>query len=208
VDIYYISLPNHFKTGVKNGIWAHLLTNKSYQVFYGKKYPFEVEFPSVNKFNNKYFQSLSYKLIARRYTNDVDYHVNNQIGFDTVMIYNDTQSSGLGKIIKETKNDMFQACRQPKFNKDSFNIVATSTDGFWSLNNFWNNVKDECNGIPIFKHDCNEIEKIPNQKAMNFEPTWKDRLRGDWFLIRLSYIKDTRYKIIFKWANIKATYYA
>ena len=47
---YYISHNDYFQTGMstidtqQSGLWSHLLTNKSYQVFYGQRYPWTIEY--------------------------------------------------------------------------------------------------------------------------------------------------------------------
>ena len=80
---YYVNHNNYFQTGINNssdptefGIWSHLLTNKSYQVFYGKKQPFVVEYPIKEEFVTKTLSSVQLWTEARRYHNEYDYFEN------------------------------------------------------------------------------------------------------------------------------------
>lgn len=206
---YYISYDNYFRTGlnesnngttVKTGLWSHLLTNKSYGVFYGKKYSWSVEIVTKEQFNQKIMSSVNYWLDSMIYHNDYDYAQNTDIGLDSAIVYNNTNNSGKLNLVKRKENSRFQYTQYPKYNNDgSSDILASFDEGSWRFNDFFNRTINENNNVPIWNYDINAIDKVINPKAVSFKRTWMDRLRGDYFLIRFEGGSDTRYKQIFKW---------
>ena len=71
------------------------------------------------------------------------------------------------------------------------------------LNYFYNRVRREGSHLPIWNWDDNGIHKILNPDSISFNSKKVlERLRGDWFLIRLTYDKDSRFKQYFKWTMI------
>jgi hypothetical protein len=201
---YYVSLQNYFQTGinaetVEKGIWSHLLTNQSFNVFYGTKYPFIIEVPSKSKYVNKILSSIEYWNETRRYT-DVDYTNRTDIGFDRVTIYNNRVNSNLINLVTEIPNNRQQRASYPQFLPNSSNILQTPDDGKWTFNQFYNRIKDNTNNIPVWRNDPNEIDKTINQNAMaTIQRGVRERLKGDWFLSRFEYDKDSRFKFICRW---------
>ena len=211
---YYIPYNNYFQTGVnfgnddtEIGLWSHLLTNRSFRVFYGKKYPWRVEYPVKEELVNKTLDSIQYWLDSRRYHNDYDFAENRRIGFDKLWIYNNSQNSGELRLNRQTS--LRDISRFPKTSADGTyqDIMVTETDKRWNVNDFYNRVKNEFNNVPIWNWDCNQIDKTINPKAVSFKGRKRERLRGDWFLIRLEQDGDTRYKTIFKWGVNKENIY-
>ncbi len=207
---YYIPYFNYFQTGVNYsadsteiGLWSHLLTNRSYRVFYGKKYDWVVEVPVKEGFVNKQLHTVKYWMDSRRYHNEYDFAENRLIGFDKATIYNHSNNSGELNLITEKKNDLSQKLRYPIQNVGSTDILATENDKQWSFNAFYNRVKNENNNVPIWNFDCNALDKTINLSSLDYKQTWLDRMRGDWFLIRLTKSDNTNYKSIFKWLLTK-----
>ena len=68
---YYIEHQHYFQSG-KNyssesqeiGLWSHGLTNQSYQVFYGKLYPFVIEVPVREQYVNKILTNYQYRILG------------------------------------------------------------------------------------------------------------------------------------------------
>ena len=211
---YYVPHHNYFQTG-KNfsadsselGLWSHLLTNKSYQVFYGKKYGWLIELPIKERYVNKTLESVNYWMDTRRYHNEYDFAEHRRVGFNKAWIYNHSNNSGLLNLVPERSNDISQRLDYPVINKYSTDILATENDHKWSFNYFFNRTKNELNNVPIWNYDINQIDKIINRKAINYNDCWNDRLRGDFFLIRFAQDKETRFKFIFKWLNGKELLY-
>ena len=210
---FYIPYDNYFRTGVnpsnnnvttdnikETGIWSHLLTNKSYGVFYGKKYPWTIEFVTKELFTQKIMASTQYWIDSLRYHNEYDYSQNTDVGLDRLMVYNNTNNSGVLNLIKKEENNRFQYTQYPKYNKDgSSDILAAYSEGSWRINDYFNRVINVNNNVPIWNYDITAIDKTINAKAVTFKTSWLDRLRGDYFQLRFEGGSDTRYKQIFKW---------
>lgn len=200
---YYVNHPNFFHTGLNfgqsSGLWSHLLTNQSYQVFYGKMSPFIVEIPDVDNMKKGIFSVFDYDMDSRRYHSRVDFATKRIVGFNKMTVYNETNSSGLMNLIPSDKNDMRQKLIYPKTNHDSRDVLVTEDVLRWSINDFFNFVRNDLNNIPLFNKDENDIIKTVNMDAMSYSTMWHDRLKGGWFLIRLENDVESRFKMIFKW---------
>jgi hypothetical protein len=204
---YYISHNNYFQTGVNEakdsselGLWSHLLTNKSYQVFYGKKQPFMVEYPIKEEFVTKTLNNVQIWTEAKRYHNDYDYATSIGLTFNKSMIYNNIVCSGNLNLIPE-KTKTSNSKNYPKTNlNNTQDIMITNPDGFkWNYDYFYNRVKSNTSNIPFLLQDKNQIDKFVNTTAVSFKgKALLERMVGDWFLNRLTYDKDTRYSLALK----------
>lgn len=201
---YYINKLDYFQTGIntegsEKGLWSHLLTNKSYGVFYGKKYDFEIEYPVKSEFVSKVLNNVELWTEARRYKGEYDFDLNNEITFNESIIYNNYHNSGKLELIPQ-KNNLFSK-GYPKTIGDKQQILITNKDNFkWGYDYFFNRVKDKSNQA-MFITDANNIDKQINPQVVKFKgKTVLERLRGDWFLNRLTYNKDSRYSLTFKFA--------
>jgi len=212
---YYIEYNNYFQSGMnfatdssEEGLWSHLLTNRSYQVFYGKLYPWRIEYPVKEQYVNKKLESIQYWLDSKRYHNDYDFAENREIGFDKLWIYNNSEITGELRLNRQkTIRDI---SKYPKTAPDGSyqEILVTEYDKRWNVNNFYNRTKDENNNVPLWNWDANQIDKTMNTKAVSFKgKRIKERLRGDWFLVRLEQTLESRYKTILKWGISKEDIY-
>jgi hypothetical protein len=212
---YYIEYNNYFQSGMnfatdssEEGLWSHLLTNRSYQVFYGKLYPWRIEYPVKEQYVNKKLESIQYWLDSKRYHNDYDFAENREIGFDKLWIYNNSEITGELRLNRQkTIRDI---SKYPKTAPDGSyqDILITEYDKRWNVNNFYNRTKDENNNVPLWNWDANQIDKTMNTKAVSFKgKRIKERLRGDWFLVRLEQTLESRYKTILKWGISKEDIY-
>lgn len=205
---YYIEHMSYFQTG-KNfaadfrevGLWSHLLTAQSYQVFYGKKYPFMIELPVRDQYVNKILSNIQYRMESRRYHSEIDFAVRRSTGFNKAWVYNHRDNSGLLNLIPEEKNNWAQKLRYPRVENGGTSIIASEVDDKWMINDFFNRIKNNENNIPQWVKDVNDIEKEVNGDVVYYNSVWKDRLRGDWFLIRYCNDVETRFKMIFRWQS-------
>lgn len=202
---YYIGFNNYFKSGLnvttdasERGLWTHLLTNKSFQVFYGKRYPWTIELIQKESFTNRVVDSVNYWLDTRRYHNEYDFSEDRGVGFNKAYLFNHSNNSGLMELIPENRNDRSQFAQYPKYLSDRIEILATQNDKSWSFNHFFNRVRNEYNNAPIWLSDNNNLDGSINPRAIDYSATFKDRLRGDWFLTRLIQDKTSQYKFIHK----------
>lgn len=198
---YYVSHNNYFQTGVnsddnKSGLWSHLLTNKSYLVFYGSKHSFDIELPLKAENVTKKLEAVTLWTEAIRYENAYDTNINNTLTFNKSLIWNNVGCSGQMNLIPQ-KNNLKDNKNYPKTNSDNTqDILISNKDNFqWSYNYFFDRVKS----TPFLNNDKNQINKTVNNYAIAFKGNKVlKRLNGDWFLNRLSYDKDSRYKLMLK----------
>ena len=212
---YAIAYNDYFQTGInyrqdasEQGIWSHLLTNKSYQVFYGKYYPWEIELPIKNTYTNNVLQDLKIWTISKRYHENFDYAVWRKKSFNKLVIYNQTNNSGLLHLNYE---DSFHKSKYPlKISSLEQGIPATHFDEQLWINYFYNRVRNEENHLPIWNWDDNEINKQLNPSMVSFDYKGKrvlERLRGDWFIVRLIQDNTSQFKHYFKWMVSKEQSY-
>lgn len=213
---YYNSLIDFFQTGInfgedssEEGLWTHNPMISSYQVFYGKKYPFEIEYPIKSNGANSFLEDVSFFLETRKYYNYYDSTNIFGKGFNKSYIYNHFQHSGMLNLVKQESNNMHQWSQYPKYNYDSIDILQSETEvgGYWSFNNILNHVKNERSGIPIFLNDVVNVNKEINIIAMDYRKRLRDRIRGDYFLVRLIQDDFTQYKMLFKLGKVNRQYY-
>lgn len=196
---FYIGLNDHFQTYHSDEIWSHLLTNQSFCVFYGKKEPFIIEVPIVNENANKVLESVKMEIESKRYQNKWDFTQLKDIGFNKSIIYNNTNNSGLLNL--KQRKSLKEQVKYPITNNDnSQDILYTSQDGEHTFNYFYNRVINQDSNIPQWLNDINKINKTINPLSVNFNFKKKlnERLRGDYFYVRLIKDDDSRYNVILR----------
>lgn len=200
---YYVDFIDSFASGMNgpdSSLWMHGLTNGSYQVFYGKLYPFIVE--PVVKFEEqlKVLNSLEFDSEVKRYSSEFDYVIKKQIpGFNKAIIYNDWYNSGFLNLVKVDKNDFSLVGKYPKKNFNSWDIEIAAADYKWRFNQFCALNKPNTE-IPMWLYAGNNAEKTLNPQAFNYLQTNYviPKLRGQWFKSRLINDAFSNYKITFK----------
>jgi hypothetical protein len=204
---YYINHNSYFQTGRNSaidsqelGLWSHLLTNKSYQVFYGKKQIFTVEYPIKSDYTAKRLKGVKLWTEAKRFANDYDFSVTPNLTFNKSIIYNNVGCSGQ-LLLDIQEANLFKVKDYPKTNSNNTqNILITNKDNFqFTYDYIFNRVKYNTTNIPTFLQDKNQIDKQPNPAVIKFygiNPLKK--MEGDWFLNRLSYDTDSRFSLALK----------
>ena len=211
---YYINYHNYFQTGLnfpedssEFGLWSHLSFLSSYQVFYGKLYPFTVEYPISTKMTNSVLHSIDYWLDVRKYYNKYDFADVYGVGFNKAVVYNNQQNSGYLNLVPQEKNNMPQMMQYPKHNSDNIEVLQTELQGKWSFNYLYNLIRDEKSGLPIWSANCSQTEKILDNRLLDYRSNYKDRLRGDYFLVRMTQDAESRFKLLFRFATETRDYY-
>ena len=211
---YYLDYNTYFQTGLNNsadptelGLWSHLLTNKSFQVFYGKKYPWMIEYPIKNDFVTKRLENISLWMDVKRFHNEYDFAYDKDITFNKAWIYNNREHSGELNLVPQTS--LRQARRYPIRNNDNTqDILITNQDHNWTFNYIYNRTKSEDSNQPLWNWDCNQIEKTVNDKAVSFYgKKVLEYMRGNWFLVRLEQNATSQYDLTLNWATNKNELY-
>lgn len=203
---YYISHNNYFQTGLnyyKNSyretLNNHLLTNKSFKVFYGEKFPQIVEVPIKSTYETKVLESVKINVEAKRFQNEYDYAVNKDLGFDAAVIYNATNNSGkLNLKLQKNPNDI-KDYPKTSLDKKTQEILYSSQNGHHSFNYFYNRVRNQDSNVEQWVNDRSYVDKEININAVNFKGSERlDRMRGEYFILRLINEKDSQHQIILK----------
>jgi hypothetical protein len=206
---YYIGHENYFQSGINYtrpgadslGVWNHLISNKSYQVFYGKLYPFITDVIVQEQQFNKQLQSLEYQADFLRFQNDYDYYYNPGVTFNRMVIWSENQNSGNLVLVPQVKNDLSQAIRYPITNVDSTTVLVTRKENSWRVNQFCDLVADKYSNVPPMTYGCSTYLKEVNPDAIKYNKVTFQRqhLVSDYFTTRFINDEYSNYKIINKW---------
>ena len=104
--------------------------------------------------------------------------------------------------------------RMQKVSSDIFNttkIIDTNSstiqlhkaDNIHKFNQFYDITKDANSNLSLHEYDASNVHKNLNSDAIDYTKIndifTSKRLKGDYFNIKLSNTKNSRYKFIFKW---------
>lgn len=191
---FYIEHLDYFDSGIENGIWRHNITNKSYQRFYGRLYPFIVE--TNTKFDSLYhhIKNVNYSVDVIQYMNKYDKIHRIDKSFNKAIVSTSRGTSGLLNL-KNVENNLYLENKYPILARSSSDILLTKKEGFHKFNQFRNIVRHP--DIPIWKRVNNGYFEELNPDALNgLGPT--DTLVGDQVKVRLIQDKEDKYQFIFK----------
>lgn len=202
---YYISHNDYFQTGMstinvqQSGLWSHLLTNKSYQVFYGQRYPWTVEYTLKRSNNVLFLNTLAYQAESLRYSNEYDYALVDSTVFNKMWIFSPNQNSGELRLVKNN-GTLSQISNYPKTSGDGKyqEILVSNTFNEYSVNYFYNRVVNNYSNTPLWFWDENQIEKEVNTSVVKFfgKPIL-DNIRSRTVNIRLSNTEESRFRHLF-----------
>lgn len=203
---YYVPQKDYFQSGKYSKLWNHLLTNKSFQTYYNVLHPFEVESITKTDLNSKILSAVSFRSDVLRYENSYDWRSVDRT-FNKCIISSTNQTSGLLDLDKKDKKDLSTLITAE--NKgNSISVPLSHVDDMWRFNKFSDVTKDANSTEPLFEYDCNNVTKHLNIDAIDYSKPFdmlnKTRLRGDWFKIKLSADRYSRYKILYKWLSDKS----
>lgn len=211
---YYVSNFDNFQVGYNWGqdretMWSHLMGNKSYQVFQGRLYPFIIEAVVPNENANKFLDSISLNVEAKRYQSQWDYSQWRGIGFNKAIIYNNTQNSGVLNLVEQKTISDVRNYPKTNFLGTEQDILYTSKDGKHTFNYFYNRVINQQQNIPNWLWDINMVNKTINPKAVTFKGIRPilERLIGEYHIVRLINDKESRFEITLKNTINTETFY-
>lgn len=199
-ETYFQSGINYSTTGDSNelGLYSHLLTNKSYTVFYGKKYPFIIEFVTQDDLTNYNFNNLQWQSDYLRYESNLSWSKINDITLSHLVAYNQNQSTGLLNLVMKQKNNLFQTLQYPRIENFATSILTENVENFQKANQFVDISLN--NGQSLMIYECGNPYKTINQKSISLQPVfYKNYLQGDYFICRFEDRVTSNYKILFKY---------
>ena len=196
-EVSSLDLINNYTEISTGQIWKHLLNTTKYNNYYGKIYPYIIEYPFAYQYQDEILQNVQdysrvYKHIKDPFNSFTDFEkveVNNE-WFNKAVLYNGQQSSGILNLVPKPINNLKEYVGYPKFNLDSKSILYTKSDNLYQYNTFWSVVKNTSE--PLFIKSCENlsIDKEVNQNNMDYSSRSfkKEPLRAKYLKIR--HIKD------------------
>jgi len=202
---FYINVPDKFyswKYG-SDAIWKH---NKKghYQTFYGKLYPFILEYVSLsNLLSTRIWDYLTFLVESKRFDFTTNEFVDvNDVFFNKLIAYNSRQCTGLlNTKLKNnylTENYLYQQVENLTGNE----ILVDRNERNWSLNEL-RDVRTDYSK-PIFISELSSlqneyfIDKIVNTATINFDKDWTqlESFRDKYLVVRLIFDKFADTKMI------------
>lgn len=203
---YYVDNVDYFQSGLNSDastLWSHNVTNKSYQVYYGKLYPFSVEIVSTPMMIGGALNSVEFLTDALRYHNQNDYFYNRNVTFNKAVITTEYACSGQLELNVRDEENLFQSISYPKVEDNKIQILVTNVNGIWRFNQFWDTVTSQNNNLPLFKNKCSNAEKEVNTLALNYykPDELKQKIRGRQSKILFTNDIHSNYKLLFHLAQ-------
>lgn len=202
---YYINHNDYFQTGINQtadetefGLWGHLLTNKSYQVYYGKRYPFILEYQLKRTANNIYMNTVAYKMDVLRYHNEYDF-AEVEGGFDKLWISSVNTNSGELHLVPNT-GQLSLISKYPKTaaNGSFQEVLVSKSHNEFTVNYFYNRIQKSYTNVPHWIWDKNQIDKTINTNVVKFYgQSILTPLRTPVPSIRLEQSKESRLRYVF-----------
>lgn len=171
---WIIQTENHFTTVKNNSLWKHNERCDLYCNFYGKDYPWEIEFIVNNGLQNKILHSIEWNLEAFKYNNLCydPFHILNW-NFDEAYVFNTEQNSGLLKLKLNENTRISEVNKYPIFGTNSVQVVYDKEEQKYRLNQFSDLTKDRGefskNEIPMWVTQCNGYRKVLNDRYINYK---------------------------------------
>jgi hypothetical protein len=139
----HMSGKNTFLTIKDNGIWRHNDRCDSFCNFYGRDYPFEIEFQIDTTPAVVTVRSVEYLMQVHEFADNCRdrFHVLD-FNFDEAIIYNSEQVSGLLKLNIEPKNDVRAINSYPIVGLNDVEILYSKEEQKYRFNQFWDVTRD------------------------------------------------------------------
>jgi len=198
---YYIPHQNYFQTGINQstdstefGLWSHLLTNRSYQVFYGKKYPFLVEYMLKREYGEILLKTVGFEMEVMRYHNEFDVAQIEDKPFNKMWIYSPFTNSGELRLVPNT-GQLSLISKYPITAPDGSyqEVLTTKVHNEYTTNYFYNRMISHKTNQPTWIWDRNQINKTINQDIVKFSgKNVLEPMRSNVFTIRLEQSLESR----------------
>ena len=209
---YYISHQNYFQTGLNNpsdeaeiGLWSHLLTNKSYQVFYGKRYPFLVEYMLKRTYGDLLLKTVGLDLEVYRYHNEFDMAIIDDKPFNKLWVHSPHTNSG-ELYLKYNTGTMSIISAYPKTATDGTyqEVLMSRNNNEYTTNYLYNRILTHKANQPTWFWDENQIDKTINTEIVRFSgKTVLEPMRSNVFTVRLQQDLYSSYRYLLNLAVSK-----
>ena len=194
----------------KNSIWIHNDAYQSYCNYYGRDYPFEIEFQTDTVQTVTTMRSIEYQMECYIYAdNGYDrYHVLD-FNFDEAVIYNSEQVSGLLKLELMPKNNSTLLVQYPIVTPTFIRSLYSKEENKYRINQFWDATRNRGEYLPtvetIFNTEPNGYVRPLNPVNLDYDkfPTQRKRFRHYENSVLLRRLVSGTVKMLFNIANIK-----
>lgn len=206
---FYLHTPNKFYSWIpeNSSIWRHNRLNH-YQNFYGKRYPFIVEYVSINNpLTTKIWDYLTLMTEAKKFNPDFNDYVDERfITFNKALFYNSRQSSGiLNLMVKDNLSDENYLLEQVK-DLEGDTIVIDRNERDWSINELRDIRVDYTQ--PMFDKKLSSLQtdyftdKIVNTNAIDYNKDWTqlESFRDKYLVVRLIFDKFDDIKLLLNYS--------
>lgn len=206
---YYVNHNDFFQTGLNDragGLWSHLLSNKSFQTFYGVKEPWILEVPVKEQMVSRTLKDIEYYIDAKEYSGEYDFAEVRNRGFNKAWIYNNRVNTGELNL-KPSTGLMSDLSKYPNtISSTQQEIPYSDLKGMHRFNYFYDRVVSDRSNEPMWKWDTNQIHRTLNTEAISFlgKPVL-DQVKGDWFVVRFQQDERTDTRFEFKWMTTSET---
>lgn len=200
---YYIPNREYFQTGLNSDgtLWNHGTIFTVWNKYYGKTYPYILEYPFVYKFNDEILQNVKDYCTVLKYTGiDVWTEPKELIYFNKAIIYNGQQNTGMLNLMPKLANSLYQYIQYPKTNISSKDILVDKRDHFYNFNQFWNIVVDPSQNIWSDTCETRYTNKLLVTSNLDYglRSFTKQPIRGKDCRVRLIKDDDNTSKLISK----------
>lgn len=209
---WVIQRDNHFLTIKDNGVWKHNESTDGFCNFYGKDYPFEIEFVSSSGQQVNIIRSLEYLLEVYKYKNfgRDRFHVHHE-NFSHLIVHNTEQISPLLRLIYRSSNPENDILYPKKntVNDVMWDILYSKEENKYRVNQFWDATNDRGEFTPaevhLFPTDESGYKQVINPVGINVDKPEEQRKKFRHYFTKFRLIKDISgaNKFITKIYNIK-----
>lgn len=155
-------------------IWIHNYRTDRYCNYYGKDYPFEIEYLVDTAQTVNTIRSVEYQLECYKYAQNMfdRFHVLD-FNFDEAVVYNTEQVSGLLKLNLQPKNNPIAMIGYPIIQPSFIDIVYSKVENRYRFNQFWDITADRGEYNPnaqrmIWNTEANGYIRVLNPANMNY----------------------------------------
>ncbi len=206
---WIIQSENHFMSVKDNGIWKHNDTCQSFCNYYGKDYPFEIEYVDSDGQNVMIRKSIEYMMEAYHYRNNCrdKFHILNE-NFSNLRVHNSEQVSPLYNIVSHPKTK-YGSIEYPKRNGQRYDILFAKKEQKYRINMIWDAIRDRGeftqNEFHIWVNSPNGYTRIINPNAVDLDKPEEQRKKFRHYFTKFLFAKEfsgsTKY--IMKFFNTK-----
>lgn len=207
-----VSSRNHFMTIVNDEIWKHNERCDLFCNFYGKDYPFEIEYIASTGQEVATLKNVEYQLECYKYDNFCR-NVNHVLdfNFDQAVVHNTEQVSGVLKMIEKQKNDPLSYLQYPAVQQNQITIMCSKEENKYRFNQFWDITRNRGEFNPnyetIWDTGANGYVKEinPLYVSYNKSPLQRKKFRHYMTRVLLKRLVSGEFKMIFRLSNNKVT---